>query len=246
MLKIKEWFTFWLRATRAYALGMTIMSWGVVFFWGLLDGGTVLLGLLCAIGLIFAHLGTNLLDDYLDYKKNTEIVKNLKEKCWFLKNNDLTLNQTLVAVCVLFLVASIIGLYLTLKTSWIVAIIASIAGILCLFYTKATYIGLGEVIVGLLFSPCLYLGTYYVMTKSFSTPLMLISISTALLTIAVLHTHTMMDFDSDKKDKKDKDKPTRKEKRAIILGAYRAYLPMLVISAGCLTVVAILMYLWLQ
>ena len=51
---------------------------------------------------------------------------------------------------------------------------------------------------------------------------------------------------SEKKDKKDKDKPTRKEMRAIILGAYRAYLPMLVISAGCLTVVAILMYLWLQ
>lgn len=202
LAKIKHFCAFWLRVTRAYALGMTIMSWGVVFIWGIFDKGNILLGLLCLIGLLFAHLGTNLLDDYLDFKKNTEIVKNLKEKCWFLKSNALTLHQTLLAICTLFFIASIIGLYLTIKIGPIVAIIATFSAILCLFYTKATYIGLGEVIIGLLFSPCLYLGTYYVMTKSFSLPLMLISISTALLTIGVLHTHTMMDFECDKQDKK--------------------------------------------
>jgi hypothetical protein len=48
------------------------------------------------------------------------------------------------------------------------------------------------------------------------------------------------------KDKKDKDTPTRKEKRAMIWGAYKAHLPMLLVSVCCFTIVAILMYLWLQ
>ena len=51
---------------------------------------------------------------------------------------------------------------------------------------------------------------------------------------------------SEKKDKKNKDNPTRKEKRAMIWGAYKAHLPMLITSVCCLTIVAILMYLWLR
>lgn len=193
---------FWLKAARAYTMPMTIMSWLVVFVWALSDGGNILLGVLTLLGILCAHLGTNLLDDYLDYKKGVQNIQNNKEKCWYIKSGEATLPQTLTVVAIYFGIASIIGLFLTLKVGIGVAIIAFFAGILCLFYSPATYIGLGEVLVGLLFSPFLYLGTYYVMTHGFSLMLMLMAISTGLLVVAVLYTHMLVDFDSDKADNK--------------------------------------------
>ena len=193
---------FWLKAARFYTMPMTIMSWLVVFVWALSDGGNILLGVLTLLGILCAHLGTNLLDDYLDYKKGVQNIQNNKEKCWYIKSGEATLPQTLAVVAIYFGIASIVGLFLTLKIGIGVAIIAFFAGILCLFYSPATYIGLGEVLVGLLFSPFLYLGTYYVMTHDFSKELMLVAISTGLLVVAVLYTHMIIDFDSDKKDNK--------------------------------------------
>jgi 1,4-dihydroxy-2-naphthoate octaprenyltransferase len=193
---------FWLKAARVYTMPMTIMSWLVVFVWGLSDDGNILLGILTLIGILLAHLGTNLFDDYLDYKKGVENIQNLKEKCWYLKSGEATLAQTLFVVCIYFGLAALIGLFLTWKIGIGVAVIAFLAGILCLFYSPCTYIGLGEVLVGLLFSPFLYLGTYYVMTHGFSKELMLIAISTGLLVVAVLYTHMIIDFDSDKADNK--------------------------------------------
>lgn len=193
---------FWLKAARVYTMPMTIMSWLVVFVWALSDGGNIPLGILTLFGILLAHLGTNLFDDYLDYKKGVQNIENNKEKCWFLKSGEATLPQTLAAVCVYFGLAALIGLFLTWKVGIGVAIISFFAGILCLFYSPCTYIGLGEVLVGLLFSPFLYLGTYYVMTHGFSKELMLMAISTGLLVVAVLYTHMLVDYDSDKADNK--------------------------------------------
>jgi len=193
---------FWLKAARFYTMPMTIMSWLVVFVWATADGGNIWLGLLTLFGILLAHLGTNLLDDYLDYQKDLKNVQNLKEKCWYIKSGEATLKQTLAVVCVYFGLAALIGLFLTIKVGLGVAIIAALAGILCLFYSPCTYIGLGEVLVGLLFAPFLYLGTYYVMTHGYSKELMLVSISTGILVIAVLSTHMLVDFDNDKEDNK--------------------------------------------
>jgi len=193
---------FWLKAARFYTMPMTITSWVVVFVWAISDGGNIPLGILTLMGILLAHLGTNLFDDYLDYKKGVENVQNLKEKCWYLKSCEATLPQTLAVVCIYFGLAALIGLFLTWKVGIGVAAIAGLAGILCLFYSPCTYIGLGEVLVGLLFSPFLYLGTYYVMTHSFSKELMLVAISTGLLVVGVLYTHMIIDYDNDKKDNK--------------------------------------------
>lgn len=193
---------FWLKAARIYTTPMTIMSWGIVFVWGITDGGNVALGILTLFGILLAHLGTNLFDDYLDYKKGIENIQNLKEKCWYLKSGETTMPQVLTAVGIYFGLATLIGLFLTIKVGWGVAVITFAAAILCLFYSSLTYVGLGEVLVGLLFSPFLYLGTYYVMTHSFSKELMLMAISTGILVVAVLYTHMLIDYDSDKQDNK--------------------------------------------
>ncbi|MBR2975197.1 MAG: hypothetical protein IKC47_05595 [Clostridia bacterium] len=51
---------------------------------------------------------------------------------------------------------------------------------------------------------------------------------------------------TEKKDKNSKDNPTRREKRAMIWGAYKAHLPVLLVSICSFSLVAVLLYLWLQ
>ena len=57
-----------LECSRIFSLPMTIMSWLVVFTYSAINMGNLKYGLIALVGLCFAHLGTNLIDDYFDYK----------------------------------------------------------------------------------------------------------------------------------------------------------------------------------
>lgn len=46
--------------------------------------------------------------------------------------------------------------------------------------------------------------------------------------------------------KKDKDKPSRKERRAMVSGAYKAILPYVLLTVLAFALVAVLVYLWLS
>ena len=57
-----------MECSRIFSLPMTIFSWLVIFIYSLLNSGNALYGIIALVGLCFAHLGTNLIDDYFDYK----------------------------------------------------------------------------------------------------------------------------------------------------------------------------------
>ena len=57
---------FWLENSRWYALPMTVLTWLTAFLYGIKQDGNVLYGIIALIGLIFAHLGANLFDDYYE------------------------------------------------------------------------------------------------------------------------------------------------------------------------------------
>lgn len=203
-------FTFWINVTRAYSIPMSIMSFMVPFVFGLSDGGNLLYGLIALLGIILAHAGINMFDDFSDYlmaqravakgQKIEDIFQ--KGKCKHLLNNNLSMFHLFIIISVFLTFATILGIYLGLKTGFFVFYIMIIAGLLGIAYPFLTFIALGEVTVGIMFAPLLYFGVYYVMTKSFSAELTPLAISTGLLTIGLLHAHMFMDFDFDKKNKK--------------------------------------------
>ena len=80
--------------------------------------------------------------------------------------------------------------------------IAFVAGVICLLYPRLTYFGLGELAVGVTFAPLLFMGTYFVMCGEFSLVPVLVSVSTGLLTVVLLHVHTLMDYDFDIRENK--------------------------------------------
>lgn len=201
---------FWLKAARGYSLPMSIMSWSVPFLFAAIEGGNVFYGILSLIGIVFAHAGVNLFDDFCDYiieqnniKKGKKAEFDLqKGKCAYLLNKEATLGQLFGIISVCFAIAIFCGIYLTIKTGMPVVYIALISGVICLLYPLLSFVALGEVAVGVMFAPLLYSGVYYVMTKSFSMELLPIAISTGLLTIGLLHAHMFLDMDFDKKNKK--------------------------------------------
>ena len=64
---MKNLVSFWFKTTRAYSLPMSIMSWSVPFVFGITDKGNILYGIIALIGIIFAHLGVNMFDDFVDF-----------------------------------------------------------------------------------------------------------------------------------------------------------------------------------
>ena len=82
-----------LECSRIFSLPMTIMSWLVIFTYSAIKMGNIKYGIIALVGLCFAHLGTNLIDDYFDYKflikmvnfDKTEYLKqSQKTKCRYL------------------------------------------------------------------------------------------------------------------------------------------------------------------
>ncbi len=202
---------FWLKAARVHTMPMSFMSWLVVFCWAVKNGGNILYGILALLGVRLAHLGVNLVDDYFDFKREVKTIKSSDEKksikmqkgkCKYLIDGEATLNQTLLVVCVYFGLASLIGLYLLINCGWQVALIAGVAAILCASYPFLTYCGLSEFAVGMTFAPLLFAGVSFVMLGYISKDIMLLSISTGMLTVGLLHTHALMDYDFDIKDNK--------------------------------------------
>lgn len=210
-MKILDTIVFWLKAARVHTLPMSFMSWLVVFCWAVKQGGNIFLGILALIGIMLAHLGVNLVDDYFDYKKEVGTIKSSEEKksikmqkgkCKYLIDGKTTINQVLIVVLLYFCLASLIGIYLLVVCGWPVALIAAIAAIFCMLYPFLSYCGLSEVAVGINFAPLLFAGVSFVMLGYFSKDILLLSVSTGLLTVGLLHTHALMDYDFDIKDKK--------------------------------------------
>lgn len=203
--------SFWLKAARVHTLPMSFMSWLVVFCAALRLGGNIFYGVLALIGVMSAHLGVNLIDDYFDFKREAGTIKSSDEKksikmqkgkCDYLIKGKATIGQTLFVAFVYFGIASLIGLFLLIVCGWQILIIAFVAAIFCLLYPFLTYCGLSEVAVGMTFAPLLFAGVSFVMLGYFPQSILLLSLSTGLLTIGLLHTHALMDYDFDVKDNK--------------------------------------------
>lgn len=247
---------FWFDVARGYSWPVSVLSWAVPFIFAWADGGNIFWGILALLGIIAVHFGVNILDDVIDYNiEKRSIEKGIKEKfdfqkgkCRHLLNGEVTLKQMIAASIILFLFALIIGIFLTVKCGIMVPAIMLISAILAILYPFATYIGFGEIIIGLLFAPFIYLGVYFVMTGSFSPQVMIISVSTGLLTVGLLHAHTFMDYDFDVKNNKKTlcSMSGCKKKAVIILGLmmFFAYLNILIfIMAGYLSKFMILSFL---
>ena len=195
-----------LECSRVFSLPMTIMSWLVVFTYALLGSGMVSYGILALIGISFAHLGTNVLDDYFDYKTlikqkdfdKKEYLKNAqKTKCRYILTGMIKEWQVLMIAAIYMFIACIIGLFFYIKCGNWVLYFALFGGLIGLSYSFLSKIRLSEVAVALAYGPILFGGVYFVMTKTLTPDVFILSIPTMIMTVILLYIHTVMDYDFD-------------------------------------------------
>lgn len=200
----------WFIAVRGYSFPISIMSWLVPFLFALLNGGNFKHGIIALLGIILLHAGVNIFDDVVDYiREKAAIDKGVRQsfnfqngKCACIFDGLLSLKEYCIASFILFFIPFLIGIYFVYVYGFELLPIILITSFLCLLYPILGCLGLGELVVAIVFSPLLYLGVFYVMTGFYSLDVLLISISTGLLSVAVLHNHMLLDFKFDEASRK--------------------------------------------
>lgn len=201
-----------LECSRIFSLPMTIMSWLVIFVYSLMESGNVIYGILALVGICFAHLATNVLDDYFDYKslikqadfdKTTYLKNAQKTKCRCILIGRISINEVLLLAIFYLGIAGLIGLFFFLKCGIGVLYFAIIGGMLAIFYSFLSKIKLSELAVALAYGPALFGGVYYVMTETYSWKVFLLAIPTMIMTVVLLYIHTVMDYEYDINENKN-------------------------------------------
>lgn len=197
-------------------------------------------------GVIFLHLGLNLMDDWFDYKEGSaearakvanEGFRGRMIKYPYLTSNDATPSQLLKAIAVFMGIAAIMGavaiLARDLKILWWVA-----AGLVIgVSYSggplKLGYRGLGELVIFLMFGPFLMTGAYYAITGAVDWKIGCLSIAVGLLVTNIVYSHSVLDSVPDQKmGKKTMAHLMGSAKGQIVFSALLNTLPYLIVIAG--------------
>ena len=202
---------FWLECSRWYALPMSIFSWFVVFSYALQTDGNVINGIIALVGICFAHLATNLFDDFFDFntlKKNLDengrisLPNTQRGKCRYLLDNKVKLKEVFGVVCIYSAIAFLIGLYFYFigyhKVLWFMLL----ASFVVITYPVMSNIRLSELMVGIAYGPLLFGGVYYVMTGKLPLEVFILAIPSTIFTINLLFTDMFLDKELDKNEGK--------------------------------------------
>ena len=201
---------FWLDCSRWYTLPMSIFSWIVIFVYTVRHGGNGLYGLIALVGICFAHLGTNLFDDYCDYKKlkknivggKTELPNTQRGKCRYITDGSITLNDVLNIVFFYCFLSFCIGMFFFFSVGFEVLYFVISGGLIVLCYSYLSNRRFSELAVGMAFGPILFGGVYYVMTGTVEPAPFILSVPFSLFTVNLLYTDTYLDKNIDKNEGK--------------------------------------------
>lgn len=187
------------------------MAWGHCKETQTTDQFSLWLSIIALVGIVCAHLCTNLLDDYFDYKNagiesrerlNRAGMRARIGKAPYLAEGRATLRDTLRAASVFGAIAVIMGVVIALYRGWPVVLIAGIGLLLGFFYSAKPiaigYRGLGELDTGLMFGPLLMMGTSIAAGGALFGSLIWMSIAVGLLVTNIVYTHSIMDADADR------------------------------------------------
>jgi 1,4-dihydroxy-2-naphthoate octaprenyltransferase len=207
----------------------------------------IFLAILAVLGVVSAHLGMNLADDFFDYKVNTaESRKELSRqgirarivKYPYLTSNESTLQDLKKAIVLFLLFAAIMGgIILTVRFNWLIVLIAFLTLFLGISYSgfpfKFSYIGLGELVIGIIFGPLLMMGVYIASANRLDSSVVLASIPVGLLVVNILFTHSFIDKKADESANKMTFARLLKTNKANLTASVLFnFIPYLIIVAG--------------
>jgi 1,4-dihydroxy-2-naphthoate octaprenyltransferase len=161
--------------------------------------------LLALIGTMFLQTAANLINEYADYRRGADKLKEAGQGMT-IKQNILTPDSVRNGAIFTTLAGCIIGLFLLSQSGNLLWIIGIGGVLVAVTYTAGpfplAYNGLGEIAVAIFMGPAIVVGAYYVMDPAVTTErigeLSLISLPIAFMVAAILHANNIRDMDADR------------------------------------------------
>ena len=168
------------------------------------------LALLSVIGIAFAHMSFNLFDDYFDFKNAQQGDRSaltrmgfraMTVKCPPLQDGTVSPGKWFKVCCAFAGIACLFGLPVVLIRGPVVLWVVLAVALLGLFYSapplKLGYHGLGELVIGSVFGPGIFIGMCLAAAGEFHLPEVLLSCAAGLQVVAILYVHSIMDYAAD-------------------------------------------------
>ena len=207
---------------------------------------SILAAVTSVLGVVFLHLGMNLMDDLFDYKEGSaearqtvanEGFRGRMIKYPYLTSGKATHKQLLGAVAVFFALAALMGGIVIAIRGWMILGWVAAALIIGVSYSgkplKLGFRGLGELVIFLMFGPLMMTGVYFAVTGTLDWKITWISIAVGLLVTNIVYSHSVLDAIPDKKmGKKTMAHLMGSGRGQIILSALINTVPYLMIAAG--------------
>jgi 1,4-dihydroxy-2-naphthoate octaprenyltransferase len=170
------------------------------------DDFNLWLALLCAVGLLLAHTGSNLVNDFWDYRHGIDSPDSPRVNYGPhpLAGEKKSATEFLWVTVLVLAAATAIGVALTIASGPGVLFFALTGAALLLLYSGGPYplkyIGLGEIAVFFIWGPLMIGGTYYVITETLPAWVLLASVPYGFGVTTVLFGKHLdkLDFDASK------------------------------------------------
>ncbi|HEY6420726.1 MAG TPA: 1,4-dihydroxy-2-naphthoate octaprenyltransferase [Candidatus Binataceae bacterium] len=192
----------WIQAIRAPSLSAAaipvLLGVAVAARAGFFSAGRMILAL---VGAMAIQAGTNLINDYYDYRSGADSSESLGPSM-VIQRGLLTAEQVWRGGIVAFAIGAALGLWLVYLCGWPILAIGVVSIAAGYFYTASpvalAYVGLGELTVFIFMGPAIVLGAYYVMALQFSRAALWASIPLGFLVAGILHANNIRDIESDR------------------------------------------------
>ena len=203
MGKAKIWFLE-LRAPFFTAAILPVLIGAAFVFWET-ETFNLALTLITLAGTVSLHAGTNMINDYFDYRSGDDARNQARTPfnggSPFLIEGILKPRSVLAAALAAFAIGGLIGLYLAWTITWWILLIGIAGGLLGLLYVAPKVNlagrGVGEIAVGLGFGPLMVMGTYLVLTGDVSWISFLAGLPIGFLILLVLYINQFPDMEAD-------------------------------------------------
>ena len=165
------------------------------------NGFRFLPALAAFLGALLLQIGANLANDVFDFEKGADQHDRLGP-LRVTQAGLLSPKEVKTGMWIVFGLAAICGIYMTLVSGWFILLIGLLAILAAIAYTGGPfpygYKGLGEIFVFIFFGFAAVCGTFYAQTNTISQLAVLSSVPVGLLIVAILIVNNVRDYESDK------------------------------------------------
>lgn len=162
--------------------------------------------LICLLAALTVQIGTNLANDYFDYKKGTDNEHRIGPTR-VTQAGLISPNKIMWGFIIVFLLAVFFCVLLAKRGGWPVLILAAVSIASGILYTAGPYplgyIGLGDLFVFVFFGPVAVAFTYYLQSFELNAAVILAGISPGLISVAILTINNLRDHLTDSKSGKN-------------------------------------------